>query len=463
MAKDLRIKKGMKLSIVRPTTNGKPAPASDKALAQPESGQPSAFDNALAQFDRAATLINLSPDQVAVIREPKRITEVKLPVRMDNGKVRVFTGYRVQHNVARGPAKGGVRFHPNVSLDEVKALAFWMTFKCATIGIPMGGGKGGVIVNPSELSIGELERLSRRYFADMIDLFGPDRDIPAPDVNIAALPLLSAPVGTLTTWDHTFRWTGISPATWYLVEVQTSAGAQVFRQWYTAEQAGCAVGTTCAVTPAELGALANGDYRWILLDYGDYGYGSWTGYTDFTLALSTTCNTLVTNADPSGSGTFNATAQNCSGGYTSGTLVQLTAVPGPGFRFTGWSGDATGSANPLTVVMNTSKTVTASFAAIPLLSAPVGTLTAWDHTFHWTGISPATWYLVEVYTPGGTQLFRQWYTAEQAGCAGGGTCAVTPAELGALANGDYRWILLDYGDYGYGSWTGYTDFSLNLP
>jgi glutamate dehydrogenase/leucine dehydrogenase len=143
----------------------------------------SAFDNAIKQFDRAAKTINLTPDQVAMIKEPRKMTEVKLPIRMDDGSIRVFTGFRVQHNIARGPAKGGVRFHPNVSLDEVKALAFWMTFKCATIGIPMGGGKGGVIVDPRELSPGELERLSRRYFAEMIDLFGPDRDIPAPDVN----------------------------------------------------------------------------------------------------------------------------------------------------------------------------------------------------------------------------------------------------------------------------------------
>ncbi len=178
------VKRPSKLNNVKPVMNGgRPTLASDKTLAQPESGKQSAFDNALAQFDRAAQIIKLSADQIAVIREPKRITEVKLPVRMDNGSIRVFTGYRVQHNVARGPAKGGVRFHPDVNLDEVKALAFWMTFKCATIGIPMGGGKGGVIVNPSELSVGELERLSRRYFADMVDLFGPDRDIPAPDVN----------------------------------------------------------------------------------------------------------------------------------------------------------------------------------------------------------------------------------------------------------------------------------------
>ena len=143
----------------------------------------SALDNALVQFSRAAEIIKLTSDQVAVIREPRRIVEVKLPVRMDDGSIKVFKGYRVQHNVARGPAKGGVRFHPDVSMDEVKALAFWMTFKCATIGIPMGGGKGGVIVDPTKLSTGELERLSRRYFAEMIEMFGPDRDVPAPDVN----------------------------------------------------------------------------------------------------------------------------------------------------------------------------------------------------------------------------------------------------------------------------------------
>jgi glutamate dehydrogenase/leucine dehydrogenase len=143
----------------------------------------SAFDNALKQFDRAASVLNLSPNQVAVIKEPRRVTEVKLPVRMDDGRIEIFKAYRVHHNTARGPAKGGVRFHPNVNVDEVKALAFWMTYKCAVVGIPMGGGKGGVIVDPRKLSLGELERLARRYFAEMIDMFGPDRDIPAPDVN----------------------------------------------------------------------------------------------------------------------------------------------------------------------------------------------------------------------------------------------------------------------------------------
>lgn len=143
----------------------------------------SAFENALKQFEAAAQVMKLTKNQVAMIKEPRRVTEVKLPVRMDDGSIEIFKGYRVQHNIARGPAKGGIRFHPDVNVDEVKALAFWMTFKCAVVDIPMGGGKGGVVVDPAKLSLSELERLARRYMAEMIDLFGPDRDIPAPDVN----------------------------------------------------------------------------------------------------------------------------------------------------------------------------------------------------------------------------------------------------------------------------------------
>ncbi len=152
-------------------------------LGRHSTDKPSAFDNALKQFERAAEILELTENQIVVIKEPRRITEVKLPVRMDDGSIDVFKAFRVQHNVARGPAKGGVRFHPDVTVDEVKALAFWMTYKCAVVGIPMGGGKGGVTVDPRKLSKGEFERLSRRYFAEMMDLFGPDRDIPAPDVN----------------------------------------------------------------------------------------------------------------------------------------------------------------------------------------------------------------------------------------------------------------------------------------
>lgn len=142
----------------------------------------STFENALKQFDAAAKVLNLTSNQVATIKEPRRIVEVRLPVRMDDGRIEVFKGYRVQHSFTRGPAKGGVRFHPNVDMDEVKALALWMTYKCAVVNVPFGGGKGGVVCDPSKLSRGELERLARRYFAEMIELFGPDRDVPAPDV-----------------------------------------------------------------------------------------------------------------------------------------------------------------------------------------------------------------------------------------------------------------------------------------
>ena len=143
----------------------------------------SAFEHALDQFDAAARRLKLTDNQIAMTKLPRRTTEVLLPVRMDDGTIRNFRAFRVQHNMARGPAKGGIRFHQDVTVDEVKALAFWMTYKCAVVGIPMGGAKGGVVVDPRTLSPGERERLSRRYMAEMIDLFGPDSDVPGPDVN----------------------------------------------------------------------------------------------------------------------------------------------------------------------------------------------------------------------------------------------------------------------------------------
>ncbi len=142
-----------------------------------------AFDIAMRQFDEAAKILNLTNDQIVMIKEPRRMTEVNLPVRMDDGSIRSFKGYRCQHSIVRGPAKGGIRFHPNVTADEVRALAFWMTYKCAVVNVPFGGGKGGVVVDPRKLSCNELEHLSRRYFAELADLFGPDQDVPAPDVN----------------------------------------------------------------------------------------------------------------------------------------------------------------------------------------------------------------------------------------------------------------------------------------
>ena len=138
------------------------------------------------QFDIAADKLNLEPGLRHVLREPRRELTVHFPVKMDDGRVQVFTGYRVQHNLGRGPAKGGIRYHQDVSLDEVKALAMWMTWKCAVVGIPYGGGKGGVIVDPKKLSLKELEALSRRFFTEIEVLVGPEKDIPAPDVNTNA-------------------------------------------------------------------------------------------------------------------------------------------------------------------------------------------------------------------------------------------------------------------------------------
>jgi len=140
------------------------------------------FQIARQQFNRAADYLHLDDSTRHVLSSPKRQLIVSIPVKMDGGDVQVFEGYRVQHNIARGPCKGGIRYHPNVTLDEVKALASWMTWKCATVGIPYGGGKGGVICDPKSLSINELERLTRRYAFEIAPIIGPDRDIPAPDV-----------------------------------------------------------------------------------------------------------------------------------------------------------------------------------------------------------------------------------------------------------------------------------------
>lgn len=146
------------------------------------SSRPNPFDNALEQLRIAAEYLKLDDGIHEILKHPKRILTVYLPVKMDNGETRIFVGYRVQHNDARGPTKGGIRYHPAVTLDEVKALATWMTWKCSVADIPFGGAKGGVVCNPKEMSIGELERMTRRYTAAIADFIGPYRDIPAPDV-----------------------------------------------------------------------------------------------------------------------------------------------------------------------------------------------------------------------------------------------------------------------------------------
>ncbi len=145
--------------------------------------QLTSYEVAQIQFDKAAKLMNLKKGLQEYLKKPNRELVVNFPVKMDNGEIQLFTGYRVQHNDNRGPFKGGVRYHPNVDIDEVRALASWMTWKCAVVNIPFGGAKGGVTCDPSKLSLAELERMTRRYITEIRPIIGPARDIPAPDVN----------------------------------------------------------------------------------------------------------------------------------------------------------------------------------------------------------------------------------------------------------------------------------------
>jgi glutamate dehydrogenase (NAD(P)+) len=142
----------------------------------------SVFGDAMAYFDEAAARLNLDPGMRAILTHPSRQIIVSIPFQRDDGQLEVYTGYRVQYNFARGPAKGGIRFHPGVTLDEVTALAFWMTWKCAVVDLPFGGAKGGVTCDPATLSPSELERITRRYAAELVEIVGPDKDVPAPDV-----------------------------------------------------------------------------------------------------------------------------------------------------------------------------------------------------------------------------------------------------------------------------------------
>jgi len=141
------------------------------------------FESMMSRFDRAAQLLDLDPDLYAVMRVPNRELKVYIPTRMDSGRMQVFEGYRVQHNFARGPAKGGIRYAPDVTIDGVRALAAWMTWECAVVNVPFGGAKGGIICDPQQMSTGELERMTRRYAAELLDFIGPEKDVPAPDMN----------------------------------------------------------------------------------------------------------------------------------------------------------------------------------------------------------------------------------------------------------------------------------------
>ncbi|HKW55974.1 MAG TPA: Glu/Leu/Phe/Val dehydrogenase [Candidatus Acidoferrum sp.] len=169
-------------TVAKPTTPTRPigAPPLVPRIAPREDLNP--FRIAQIQFDMAAEFLKLDPGLRQILRTPKRVLEVSIPTKMDNGQVRVHQGFRVQHNISRGPGKGGIRYHPNVTLDEVKALAAWMTWKTAVLNVPFGGAKGGVICDPKRMSKSELERMTRRFASEILPIIGPAMDIPAPDV-----------------------------------------------------------------------------------------------------------------------------------------------------------------------------------------------------------------------------------------------------------------------------------------
>src|SRR5262245_42491978 len=143
----------------------------------------SLYEQTMARFDRAAQLLDIDRGLYKIVRYPMREVTVYLPIQRDDGSFEVFTGYRVQHSIARGPAKGGIRYSPEVNLDEVRALAAWMTLKCAVVNIPFGGAKGGIRCEPKTMSEKELEKLTRRYTAEILEILGPEKDVPAPDIN----------------------------------------------------------------------------------------------------------------------------------------------------------------------------------------------------------------------------------------------------------------------------------------
>lgn len=157
-----------------------------EAPAKEREAPPNPYEMVLAQLDSIGTELDLDRGLLEILKRPERVVEVSVPVLMDDGQIEVFTGYRVQYNSARGPYKGGIRYHPGVTLDEVKALAAWMTWKCAVVNIPYGGGKGGIRCDPTKMSEGELQRMTRRYVTMLLPLLGPEKDIPAPDVNTNA-------------------------------------------------------------------------------------------------------------------------------------------------------------------------------------------------------------------------------------------------------------------------------------
>jgi len=218
----------------------------------------SVFGDAMAYFEEAASLLNLEPGMRALLTHPSRQIIFSIPFQRDDGTLEVYTGYRVQYNFARGPAKGGIRFHPGVTLDEVTALAFWMTWKCAVVDLPFGGGKGGVTCDPNALSAGELERITRRYAAELVEVVGPDKDVPAPDVGTT--PQIMA--WFMDTYSMHMRTSVPGVVTGKPIEIGGSAGR--------VEATGRGVSLVAFEELAHLG-IANADARVVIQGFGNVG------------------------------------------------------------------------------------------------------------------------------------------------------------------------------------------------
>src|ERR1700734_2935699 len=214
-----------------------------------------------SRFDFADTKLNLDPGIWKVLRSPTRELIVHIPVGMDDGSIEVFTGYRVQHSIARGPAKGGIRYSPDVSLDEVRALASWMTWKCAVVNIPFGGAKGGVICDPKKMSQGELERMTRRYTAELIEFIGPEKDVPAPDMGTDEQTM----AWIMDTYSMHMRQTVTSVVTGKPVNIGGSRGRR--------EATGRGVSVVCDEAVKHLGMPIEG-CRGIVQGFGNVGSNS---------------------------------------------------------------------------------------------------------------------------------------------------------------------------------------------
>src|SRR5712671_6072471 len=216
------------------------------------------WESQRARFDLAAQKLNLDEGLWRVLRYPNRELTVYIPVMMDDGHLEVFTGFRVQHSIARGPGKGGIRYAPDVTLDEVRALASWMTWKCAVVNIPFGGAKGGVICDPHKMSMGELERMTRRYTAELIEFIGPEKDVPAPDVNTNEQVM----AWIMDTYSMHMRQTVTSVVTGKPINIGGSRGRR--------EATGRGIGVMCDEAIKKLG-LSRESSRVIIQGFGNVG------------------------------------------------------------------------------------------------------------------------------------------------------------------------------------------------